>query len=147
MGNIYIHVIRTGPFLPLLLPDKWTVPKNSCDDIRRAQGAGEVSLGLSAWLFPCPSTLALLSPVQVPLVPFIPGTSILLNVFLMLKLSPLTWVRFIIWLVAGKVPLLASHVHNTERLFHSMAIRFTCSSSSLYDGLVSCPWCPLPYAL
>ncbi|XP_048855922.1 cationic amino acid transporter 4 isoform X1 [Brienomyrus brachyistius] len=38
---------------------------------------------------------------QVPLVPFIPGTSILLNVFLMLKLSPLTWVRFIIWLVVG----------------------------------------------
>ncbi|KAL4660396.1 hypothetical protein GN956_G494 [Arapaima gigas] len=38
---------------------------------------------------------------QVPLVPFIPGASILLNVFLMLKLSPLTWVRFTIWLAAG----------------------------------------------
>ncbi|XDV48671.1 hypothetical protein PO909_018055 [Leuciscus waleckii] len=38
---------------------------------------------------------------QVPLVPFVPGFSILLNVFLMLKLSPLTWIRFTIWLAAG----------------------------------------------
>lgn len=38
---------------------------------------------------------------QVPLVPFVPGASILLNVFLMLKLSALTWVRFSVWLVAG----------------------------------------------
>ncbi|KAA0713774.1 Cationic amino acid transporter 4 [Triplophysa tibetana] len=42
-----------------------------------------------------------LKTFQVPLVPFIPGFSILLNVFLMLKLSPLTWIRFIIWLAAG----------------------------------------------
>ncbi|XP_076859334.1 cationic amino acid transporter 4 [Brachyhypopomus gauderio] len=38
---------------------------------------------------------------QVPLVPFIPGLSILLNVFLMMKLSPLTWIRFTIWVAAG----------------------------------------------
>ncbi|XP_056135604.1 cationic amino acid transporter 4 [Lampris incognitus] len=38
---------------------------------------------------------------QVPLVPLIPGTSILLNVFLMLKLSSLTWVRFAIWIAIG----------------------------------------------
>lgn len=38
---------------------------------------------------------------QVPLVPFIPGASILVNIFLMLKLSPHTWIRFIVWLVAG----------------------------------------------
>ncbi|XP_028853023.1 cationic amino acid transporter 4 [Denticeps clupeoides] len=38
---------------------------------------------------------------QVPLVPLIPGLSILLNVFLMLKLSPLTWVRFTVWVAAG----------------------------------------------
>ena len=39
--------------------------------------------------------------LQVPLVPFVPGASILLNVFLMLKLSALTWLRFTIWLAAG----------------------------------------------
>lgn len=38
---------------------------------------------------------------QVPLVPLVPGVSIFLNVFLMLKLSPLTWVRFAIWLAIG----------------------------------------------
>ncbi|XP_027023837.1 cationic amino acid transporter 4 [Tachysurus fulvidraco] len=38
---------------------------------------------------------------QVPLVPFVPGVSILLNVFLMMKLSPLTWLRFTIWVAAG----------------------------------------------
>ncbi|XP_007900016.1 cationic amino acid transporter 4 [Callorhinchus milii] len=40
---------------------------------------------------------------QVPLVPFIPGLSILLNTFLMLKLNLMTWVRFSIWLVIGLV--------------------------------------------
>ncbi|XP_030621506.1 cationic amino acid transporter 4 [Chanos chanos] len=38
---------------------------------------------------------------QVPWVPFVPGASILLNVFLMLKLSPLTWIRFTVWVAAG----------------------------------------------
>ncbi|XP_076126478.1 cationic amino acid transporter 4 [Alosa pseudoharengus] len=42
-----------------------------------------------------------LKTFQVPLVPFVPGLSILLNVFLMLKLSPLTWIRFTVWLAAG----------------------------------------------
>nr|AAM52327.1 SLC7A4 [Danio rerio] len=42
-----------------------------------------------------------LKTFQVPLVPFIPGFSILLNVFLMLKLSPLTWIRFTVWVAAG----------------------------------------------
>ncbi|XP_077416685.1 cationic amino acid transporter 4 isoform X1 [Vanacampus margaritifer] len=38
---------------------------------------------------------------QVPLVPLIPGVSILFNVFLMMKLSPLTWIRFTIWIAVG----------------------------------------------
>ncbi|XP_073723745.1 cationic amino acid transporter 4 [Misgurnus anguillicaudatus] len=42
-----------------------------------------------------------LKTFQVPLVPIIPGFSILLNVFLMLKLSPLTWIRFTVWVAAG----------------------------------------------
>lgn len=42
-----------------------------------------------------------LKTFQVPLVPFVPGFSILLNVFLMLKLSPLTWIRFTVWVAAG----------------------------------------------
>ncbi|XP_077570483.1 cationic amino acid transporter 4 [Stigmatopora nigra] len=40
---------------------------------------------------------------QVPLVPLVPGVSILFNVFLMLKLSYLTWIRFTIWIAIGLV--------------------------------------------
>uniref|UniRef100_A0A8C4LT53 Cationic amino acid transporter C-terminal domain-containing protein n=1 Tax=Equus asinus TaxID=9793 RepID=A0A8C4LT53_EQUAS len=40
---------------------------------------------------------------QVPLVPLTPALSILLNIFLMLKLSYLTWLRFSIWLLIGLV--------------------------------------------
>ncbi|CAN9513460.1 unnamed protein product [Ophioblennius macclurei] len=38
---------------------------------------------------------------QVPLVPLTPGLSILINVFLMLKLSSLTWIRFTVWIAIG----------------------------------------------
>nr|XP_044631625.1 LOW QUALITY PROTEIN: cationic amino acid transporter 4-like [Equus asinus] len=40
---------------------------------------------------------------QVPMVPLIPAASILLNVFLMLHLSSLTWLRFSVWLLIGLV--------------------------------------------
>ncbi|KAK7933853.1 hypothetical protein WMY93_004749 [Mugilogobius chulae] len=40
---------------------------------------------------------------QVPLVPLIPGASILVNVFLMMKLSAMTWVRFAVWIGIGIV--------------------------------------------
>uniref|UniRef100_A0A3Q1GP35 Solute carrier family 7 member 4 n=1 Tax=Acanthochromis polyacanthus TaxID=80966 RepID=A0A3Q1GP35_9TELE len=38
---------------------------------------------------------------QVPLVPLTPGASILFNVFLMMKLSLLTWIRFTVWIAVG----------------------------------------------
>lgn len=40
---------------------------------------------------------------QIPLVPLTPALSILLNLCLMLKLSYLTWLRFIFWLLVGLV--------------------------------------------
>lgn len=40
--------------------------------------------------------------IQVPLVPLTPGASILFNVFLMMKLSFLTWIRFTVWIAIGK---------------------------------------------
>uniref|UniRef100_A0A674MQS0 Solute carrier family 7 member 4 n=1 Tax=Takifugu rubripes TaxID=31033 RepID=A0A674MQS0_TAKRU len=39
---------------------------------------------------------------QVPLVPLTPAASILINVFLMMKLSFLTWIRFTVWIAIGK---------------------------------------------
>jgi hypothetical protein len=38
---------------------------------------------------------------QVPLVPWLPAASILINTFLTMKLSWQTWVRFGVWLAAG----------------------------------------------
>jgi len=40
-------------------------------------------------------------PFKVPLVPWLPATSILVNTFLTMKLSWQTWVRFSIWLTCG----------------------------------------------
>ncbi|XP_068461295.1 cationic amino acid transporter 4 [Clinocottus analis] len=38
---------------------------------------------------------------QVPLVPLTPAASILINIFLMIKLSYLTWIRFTVWIALG----------------------------------------------
>jgi len=38
---------------------------------------------------------------QVPLVPYVPILSVLVNTYLILKLSPATWIRFGIWMFTG----------------------------------------------
>ncbi|VVC32915.1 Cationic amino acid transporter, C-terminal,Amino acid/polyamine transporter I [Cinara cedri] len=40
-------------------------------------------------------------PFKVPLVPFVPCVSIILNLYLMMELSVKTWIRFGVWLVVG----------------------------------------------
>ncbi|XP_025084376.1 high affinity cationic amino acid transporter 1-like isoform X2 [Pomacea canaliculata] len=40
-------------------------------------------------------------PFKVPFVPIIPAASCLINIYLMLKLSSMTWVRFGIWMLIG----------------------------------------------
>lgn len=39
----------------------------------------------------------------VPFIPWLPGISIVINVYLMMKLDYMTWVRFIVWIVIGLV--------------------------------------------
>ncbi|CAL8311309.1 unnamed protein product [Merluccius merluccius] len=40
-------------------------------------------------------------PYMAPCVPFVPVAAILVNSYLMLKLSPLTWIRFTVWCIIG----------------------------------------------
>ncbi|XP_045900174.1 probable cationic amino acid transporter [Micropterus dolomieu] len=40
-------------------------------------------------------------PYMAPYVPFVPAAAILVNSYLMLKLSPITWARFTIWCFVG----------------------------------------------
>ena len=61
-----------------------------------------VVLFCTLWIFllPTPSSNQNL-PFKVPLVPFLPILSIFINLYLMLKLSPATWVRFTVWMSTG----------------------------------------------
>ncbi|CAH8616481.1 unnamed protein product [Dicrocoelium dendriticum] len=46
---------------------------------------------------------------KVPFVPFIPCLCVFLNFCLIVKLSPMTWIRFTVWLLIALSLLLASH--------------------------------------
>lgn len=45
-------------------------------------------------------------PYMAPCVPFVPTAAMLVNIYLMLKLSTITWVRFVVWCSLGRPSLL-----------------------------------------
>lgn len=49
----------------------------------------------------------------VPLLPWMPAFSILINVYLMTQLDAMTWVRFIVWIIVGLV------IYFSYGIFHS----------------------------
>ncbi|KAG8009664.1 putative cationic amino acid transporter [Nibea albiflora] len=80
--------------------------------VEQGTGAGAVFSGLLATLMAGSLAKLLIMiiqqpesakklPYMAPCVPFVPAAAILVNSYLMLKLSPLTWCRFIIWCFIG----------------------------------------------
>ncbi|KAK8389474.1 hypothetical protein O3P69_008876 [Scylla paramamosain] len=51
---------------------------------------------------------------RVPLVPLLPLTSIFFNVGLMMHLNPMTWLRFIVWMVLGLLLYFAYGQHHSR---------------------------------
>lgn len=81
--------------------------------VERGSGAGAVFCGLMATLMAGFLTKLLITiiqqpesgrrlPYMAPCVPFVPVAAILVNSYLMLKLSPLTWARFALWCFIGE---------------------------------------------
>ncbi|XP_035509601.1 probable cationic amino acid transporter [Morone saxatilis] len=80
--------------------------------VEQGTGAGAVFSGLTATLMAGSMAKLLIMilqqpesgrklPYMAPCVPFVPAAAILVNSYLMLKLSPLTWARFIVWCFIG----------------------------------------------
>ncbi|XP_067434569.1 probable cationic amino acid transporter [Thunnus thynnus] len=80
--------------------------------VEQGTGAGAVVSGLMATLMAGSLAKLLIMilqqpesgrslPYMAPCVPFVPAAAILVNSYLMLKLSPLTWARFTIWCIIG----------------------------------------------
>ncbi|KAI5639112.1 amino acid permease domain-containing protein [Phthorimaea operculella] len=64
---------------------------------------------------------------SVPLVPWLPGISILINVYLMLNLDYMTWLRFGVWIAAGLL------IYFTYGAWHSSERRRTLEAVALAD--------------
>ncbi|KAM6900420.1 putative cationic amino acid transporter [Xenentodon cancila] len=80
--------------------------------VEQGTGAGAVFSGLMATLMAGSLAKLLILilqqpessrrlPYMAPCVPFVPAAAILVNTYLMLKLSPLTWARFSVWCLIG----------------------------------------------
>lgn len=82
--------------------------------VEQGAGAGAVFSGLMATMMAGSVVKLLILIIQqpesgrrlaymAPCVPFIPAAAILVNSYLMLKLSPLTWARFTVWCFIGEM--------------------------------------------
>lgn len=80
--------------------------------------------------------------LQIPLVPLSPALSIILNIYLMLKLSYMTWLRFAVWLLLGEFSHSCSRKGEQGLSWHSPA---ALAALLLHLGVYRA--CPTPFCL
>ncbi|XP_031625003.1 cationic amino acid transporter 2-like [Contarinia nasturtii] len=79
----------------------------------------------------------------VPLTPFLPGISIMINMYLMMMLDSTTWIRFLIWIGMGLLIYLTYGLRNSKERLRRQQIAFVnnkqtevCTFSSSKEILV-----------
>uniref|UniRef100_A0A673ASW0 Solute carrier family 7 member 14b n=1 Tax=Sphaeramia orbicularis TaxID=375764 RepID=A0A673ASW0_9TELE len=72
-------------------------------------------------------------PYMAPCVPFVPAAAILVNTYLMLKLSPLTWIRFTIWCIIGLLIYTCYGIWNSTLELNAREQQAHASSYQRYD--------------
>ncbi|CAF1129324.1 unnamed protein product [Rotaria magnacalcarata] len=72
---------------------------------------------------------------ETPLVPYVPILSVLINTYLILKLSPATWVRFGVWMVLGFLIYgFYGFWHSSQRFINDTQRLLSGSTSSLISS-------------
>ncbi|CAL9697622.1 unnamed protein product [Knipowitschia caucasica] len=72
-------------------------------------------------------------PYMAPCVPFVPAAAILVNTYLMLKLRPLTWIRFTIWCLIGLLIYCFYGVWHSTLELHTQQEQAQASTYQRYD--------------
>ncbi|KAG7317467.1 hypothetical protein KOW79_018502 [Hemibagrus wyckioides] len=73
-------------------------------------------------------------PYMAPCVPFVPTAAILVNIYLMLKLSSITWVRFVVWCLIGLMIYFGYGMWNSSLELSAREEEAHASSYQRYDA-------------
>ncbi|XP_053954407.1 cationic amino acid transporter 2 isoform X1 [Anastrepha ludens] len=72
---------------------------------------------------------------KVPLVPWLPGLSIFINVYLMVRLDVMTWVRFGVWIVIGLLIYFSYGIRNSRQRKRETRLVLSDTAESSESGL------------